>query len=95
MEVVQMAIHQVVNVIPVGYCLVAAGRPVDVRLLMSGAVVAWCASLRIHRVHLNTMVVHMVAVRIVQMAIVNIIGVAIVLYRCMPTARAVLVAVST
>lgn len=35
MKMVEMAIHQVIDVIPMGYCLVAAVRPVNMRLLVS------------------------------------------------------------
>jgi hypothetical protein len=55
-SVVQMAIHQVIAVIPVRYGLMAAVRPVNMRLLMSGAVVAWGASLGIRRAHFNAVV---------------------------------------
>jgi hypothetical protein len=48
MGVMEVAIHQVIDVIPVWYCLVAAVRAVSMRLVMTGAVVAWCALLRIH-----------------------------------------------
>lgn len=95
MGVVQVAIHQIIDVIPVRYCLVAAVHAVNVGLVMSGTVVAWCALVRIRRVHLNAVVVHVIAVGIVQMAIVKIVRVAIVLHSRMATVRAVLVAVST
>ena len=95
MEVVQMAIHQVIDVISVGYCRVATVRSVHVRLLMSGAVMVRCALLRIDRGYLNAVIVHMIAVRMMQVAIVKIVDVAIVLHRDMTTVRAMLVAVST
>lgn len=95
MGMVQMTIHQVIDVIPVGYCLVAAVHAVNVRLIMSGTVVAWSAFVRIRRVHFNAVVVHVVAVWMVQVAIVKIVRVAIVLHSRMATVRAMLVAVST
>jgi hypothetical protein len=60
--VVQMAIHQVIYVIAMGHCLVAAVAPMSVRLLMSVTLVAWRASFRIRRVHLDPMIVHVIAV---------------------------------
>ena len=95
MGMVQVAIHQVIDVIPVGYCLMAAVRAVNVRLIMPGTVVARCAFLRIHRAHLNAMVVHLIAVWIVQVAIVKIVRMAVVLHSRMATVRAMLVVVST
>jgi hypothetical protein len=53
--------------------------------------VAWCAFLRIRRTHLDAVVVHVVAVGMVQMAVLKIVRVAVVLYRRMATVRAMLV----
>ena len=92
--VVQMTVDEVVNVIPMGNCFMATGRPVNMRLLMSGAVVAGCAFLRIRCVHFNAVFVHMPIVQMVQVSIVKIVGVAIVLHGRMATIRAMLVAVS-
>ena len=57
-DMVQMTIHEVINVVPMGHCLMATGRPVNMRLLMSCAVVVWRAFLRVRRVHLNAVLVH-------------------------------------
>ena len=54
-----------------------------------------CAIFRIHRVHLNAVVVHVTIMRVVQVAIVQIVRVAIVFQGRMATIGAVLVAVST
>jgi hypothetical protein len=56
---------------------------------------ARCAFLRIHRVHLNAVVLHVSIVGVMQVAIVQIVRMAIVFQGCMATIRAVLVAVST
>ena len=93
-EMVQMTVHEVVNVVPMGHCLMATGRPVNMRLLMSGAVVARCAFIRIRRVHFNAVLVHMPIMRMVQVSIVEIVCVAIVLHGRMTTIRAMLVGVS-
>ena len=95
MGMVEVAIHQVIDVIPVGYCLVSAVHAVNMRLIMSGTGVGWCAFLRIHRVHLNGVVVYVITVRIVHVAIVKIVRVAIMLHGRMATVRAMLVAMST
>ena len=59
MRMVQMTVHKVINVVSVGDGLMPTGRPVNMRLLMSGAVVSWRAIVRIRRVHLNAVFVHM------------------------------------
>ena len=92
---VQMAVHKVINVVSMGHCLMATGRPVNMRLLMSRAVMAWSAFLRIHRVHLNAVFVYMPIMRMVQVSIVKIVRVAIVLYSRVTTIWAMLVAVSS
>jgi hypothetical protein len=94
MEMVQMTVHKVINVVAMGHCLMATGRPVNMRLFMSGAVVAWCAFLRIHRVHLNAVFVHMPIMRMVHVPIVKIVGVAIVLHGRVTTIWPMLVAMS-
>jgi hypothetical protein len=62
-SVVQMAIHQVIDVISMRYCRVATVRTVHVRLLMSDAVMVWGAFLRINRAYLNAVIVHVIAMR--------------------------------
>jgi hypothetical protein len=91
--VVEVAVHQVIDVIPVRHRLVAAIRAVNVLLVVREAIMAWRTFLGIRRAHLNVMVVHVIAVGVVEVAIVKIVHVAIVLHRRMATVRAVLVAV--
>ena len=47
MGVMQVAVHQVIDVIPVWHRLVAAVHAVNVLFIVSEAFVAWCAFLRI------------------------------------------------
>jgi hypothetical protein len=47
MVVVQVAIHQIVNMVPMRHCLMAAVRPVNVLLSVSGTLVGRRAVLRI------------------------------------------------
>lgn len=89
-----MAIHQVIDVISVWRRRVATVRTVNVGLVMSGAVMAWCAFLGVNRGYLDAVIVHVVAVRMMQVAVVKIIDVAIVLHRHMTAVRAMFVAVS-
>ena len=57
----QVSIHQVVHMVPVGYRLMAAVDAVDVRLIMTGAPLALRAFLRIRRGYLDAVVLHMIA----------------------------------
>jgi hypothetical protein len=94
MGMVQVPIHQVVNMIPVGYCLMTAVHAVSVRLIMTGTFVPWRAFLRIRRAYLDAVVVHLIAMGVVQVPIVKVVNVAIVLHSGMATGRAMLMAVS-
>ena len=67
----------------------------DVGLIVSRAVVAWRTFVWIQRRHFNSVIVHMVAMRIMQVALMNIVGVAIMPHRCMPTVCAMDVRVFT
>ena len=60
--VMQMAIHQVIDVISVRYCLVTAVGSMAMRFVMSVALVLGSTFLRIGRVDLQAMIVHVIAV---------------------------------
>lgn len=60
----KMSVHEVVNVISVRDGLVAAVCAVNMVLVMSGAVVSWCAFLGIRRTHLDGVIVDMITVRV-------------------------------
>jgi len=57
----QVSIHQVVDMVPVRYRLMAAVDAVNVRLIMTGAPLALHAFLRIRRGYLDAVVLHMLA----------------------------------
>lgn len=48
MGVVEMAVHEIVDMVAVRYGFVAAARPMHMPRFMAGAPVVWCASVRIH-----------------------------------------------
>jgi hypothetical protein len=91
---VQMAIHQVIYMVAMRHDFVAAIGTVSVGLLIGGAALVRRAFLRIRRGHLNLMVVHMIAVSVMQVAIVKIISVAVVFHGGVPAVWAMHVAVS-
>jgi hypothetical protein len=93
MVVVQVAIHQIVHVVPVRYGFMAAVWPVNVFLTVSGTLVGGGAVLGIRSAHLNPMIVHMIAMLMVEMPIVQIIRVTVVLYGLMAAIGTMRVAV--
>jgi hypothetical protein len=95
MGMMQVAVDQVIEMVPVGNCLVATIRTVNMRFIMSRAGVAWRTSLRIHRVHAKVVVVNMIALRVMQVAVVKIVRMTIVSHSRMTTVRTMRVAVST
>ena len=91
---VQMAIHQVINMVAMRHGFVAAIGTVSVGLRIGGAALVWRTFLRIRRSHLNLMVIHMITVSVMQVAIVKIISVAVVFHGGVPAVWAMHVAVS-
>ena len=92
MDVMQTAVHQVVDMITVGHGFMATIRPMDMLRLMAAAL-AMGAVIRVGRSDLQHMLVHMIAMHVVEMTIVQIVDVTIVLDGGVATVRAVLVAV--
>jgi hypothetical protein len=82
--VMQPPIHQIIHVIAMRHGFVAAAWPVHMRALGGGV-----AAIGIGGTDRDHMFVHMIAVRMVQMAIVEIISVAIMADRRVATAWAV------
>jgi hypothetical protein len=65
------------------------------RLVMTGAVVARCALLRIRRVHFNAVVEHAIATCVMQVAIMKIVRVVVMLYSRVAAIWSMQVAVRT
>ena len=77
---VQMAIDEVINMVAMRHGFVAAVGAVSMRRLMGGAGVSRRAFLGIRRGYLNLMVIHVVALSVMQVAMVKVIGVAVVFH---------------
>lgn len=92
MDMMQPAIHQVVDMIAVGHGFVTAIGSMDVVGRMAAAL-AMGAVIRIGRIDLQHVLVHVITVHVVQMAVVEIVDVARVLDGGVATVRTVLVAV--
>ena len=90
---VQMARHQVVYVIAVRDRLVAAVGTVRVPLRMPTAGVLRRACIRVRRVDLQDVLIHVVAMRVVQVAFMQVIGVAVMVDRDVAASRSMLMAV--
>jgi len=93
-RMVQVAGHQVVHVIPMGNLLMAAGRTVAMGLLMPGTGVLGSAGSRVGRIDRQNVLIHVVAMNVVQVAIVQVIRVVAVLDGDMAATRAMLMAVA-
>jgi hypothetical protein len=83
-RVVQMAVHEVVDVVPMRDGFVTAARSVDVALLMPAA--GGGVSVRIFGRHGDDVLVDMIALRMVEMPVIQIIHVSRVLHGDVPAA---------
>jgi hypothetical protein len=92
MDVMQTAIHQVVDMITVGHGFMTAIGSMDVVGPMAAAL-AMGAVIRVGGIDLQDVLVHVIAMHVVQMAVVQIVDMASVLDGGMATVRTVLVAV--
>ena len=90
---VQMAVHEIVHVIAVRHGFVAAARAVDVLRFVRTARVTFSAHIRVRRRNFQDMRVVMIAVRMQQMAVAQVIRVAFVFDGGVAALRAVLVVV--
>ena len=74
-RMVQVTIYKIVDMIAMRDRFVAATRAMDVSSIMSGAAMVGRAAIWVVVAHLNAMFVHVICVRMVKMAIVEIIHV--------------------
>jgi len=70
MRMMQVAIHQIVNVVAMGNLWMTAIRPVNVALLMPTTFVAGCATVRIGGGYRDHTFVHMISVDMMQVPVV-------------------------
>jgi hypothetical protein len=90
-EVMEMAIHEIVDVIAMGHCFVTTVFAMLVGFLVARATVVRRTFVRIRRCHLNAVIVDVVAVNMMKVAIMQVIGVVIVFHCRMTTTGAMLV----
>jgi hypothetical protein len=93
-RVVQVAVHEIIGVIAVRHGFVAAIRTMLVALLMTATVMCGRAAGGIFRIDGNHVLLDLVAVLMVQVAVVQIVDMALVLDSGVAAFRAVLVRVT-
>ena len=76
---VEMPVHQVVHVIAVRHPLVSAAARVDVILGMAAAAVLGCAACLVRGTHRQDVIVNVIAVHVMEMPIVEVVGMVAVL----------------
>jgi hypothetical protein len=84
----KMALHEVVDMITVRHGLVPATGTMDVPRLMAGAAVLRGAGVRVRPRHVDHVLVDMIAVWMVQMAVMQIIDMIVVSYGGVAASRA-------
>jgi hypothetical protein len=80
---VEVSVHQIIGVVAVGHGFMSAVRTVHVRFLMTAAVVPRGADGRVIAADGDAMLLYASLAGMVQMAIVQIIGMTLVLHRRM------------
>jgi hypothetical protein len=90
MRVVEVTIHQIVDMVAVGHDLMATVTAMHMAGLMPGAAVVWRALVRVGRRNLDHMFIHVVTMRVVEMAVVQMVHMAGMTHGDMAAARAVL-----
>jgi hypothetical protein len=88
-HVVQVTGDQVIDMVAVRDRRMAAARTVDVPLRVARALMLWRAVARVRRVHRDLALVDVIAVRVMEMPVVNVVDVAGVANRLMAAGRAV------
>lgn len=88
-RVMQVPINQVINMVAVGHWLMSAPRAMNVFRVMSGTTVVRGADIRVGVRQLKGVLIHVIPMRMVQMAIVQVINVTVMLDCRMTAVRAV------
>jgi len=89
-RMVQMTIDQVIDMVTMGHRLMAAAWAMYMAGGVAGALMVWRAALGILSVNRQAVLVNMIAMHMVQVAVVQVIDMTIMLNRRMATARLVL-----
>ncbi|WP_208116528.1 hypothetical protein [Paraburkholderia sp. BL10I2N1] len=90
-RMMQVTVDEIVNVVPMWHRFVAAPGAMDVARRVAAA--ARCTLIGIVRVHFEPMLVYMIAVRVMQMTVMQIVDVIVMPDRCVAAIRTMLMVV--
>ena len=88
-RMMQVAINQIVHMVPMRYRFVTTCRPMLVTCIVTGATMLRSALVGIDRGDLDDMFIDMVAMDMMEMPVVQIVDMAVMLDGCMPAIWAV------
>jgi hypothetical protein len=93
MRMMKVAVDQIVDVIAMRHRFVSAARPVNMACIMGAAIVARRTLIRIFRADIKPVLVYMIAMRMMQVPIMQVIDMIAVFDGRVPAVRAVLMVV--
>ena len=93
MDVMQMPVHQIVDVVAMGDGFVATARTMFVGLVVAAAVVSGCASCRVLAADCQAVFLDTLGAHVMQVSVMQIVGMAIVLDGRVPAGGTVLMIV--
>lgn len=93
MRVVQAAIDEVIDMVAMRHGFMSAAGAVDVARFVSAAILTRRAAIRVGLANRDDVLVHMVAMRVMQVAVMQVVHVVPVAHGGMPAARSVFVVV--
>jgi hypothetical protein len=92
-RMMQVALYQVVDMVPMGHPVVAAIGTMNVPFTVAGAVMVSCASIGIRCVHFEHVLIDMIPVHMVQVPVMQVVDVPVMADGLVPAVRPVLVRV--
>jgi len=79
MRMVQMSADQIIGMVAMEHLLMTAGRSIDMVGLVGSALVIGSAAVCVRFAYLQLVLIHLIAVKMMKMTVVNIIGVTLML----------------
>lgn len=90
-RMMQVALYQVVDMVPMGHPVVAAIGTMSVPFTVAGAVMVRCTSIGIRCVHFEHVLIDMIPVHMVQVPVMQVVDVPVMADGLVPAVRPVLV----
>jgi hypothetical protein len=88
MRVMQMSVHQIIDMITMRNCLMSASESMDMALIMAATRVLSGTRVRIGGAYRNDVLINMALMRMMQVSIMQVVDVAFMHYRPMSAMRA-------